>query len=134
MFFADGVSYLGVNLGGGGVYDHVRDDLNRKAESHEGLPDLVTNAYLLLGTDWLETQRSWNKLGSPTPPVMIAVANRTETAARIKYSFDNKKVLIDELCKPGVDAAYRLESARHGGGNGRRPEQRATATCGGGRR
>ncbi len=82
------------------IYDHVRDDLNRKAETHEGLPDLVTNGYLLLGTDWLETQRSWKKLGYPTPPVMITVANRTETAARIKYSFDNKKVLIDELCKP----------------------------------
>jgi type III restriction enzyme len=82
------------------IYDHVRDDLNRKAEPHEGLPDLVTNAYLLLGTDWLETQKAWQKLGYPTPPVMITVANRTETAARIKYSFDNRRVLIDELAKP----------------------------------
>jgi len=82
------------------IYEHVRDDLSRKAEPHEGLPDLVTNGYLLLGTDWVETQRSWKDLGYPTPPVMITVANRTETAARIKYSFDNKKVLIDELCNP----------------------------------
>ena len=82
------------------IYDHVRDDLNRKAQPYEGLPDLVTNAYLLLGTDWLDTQRAWAKLGYPTPPVMITVANRTETAARIKYSFDNKKILIDELCDP----------------------------------
>ncbi len=82
------------------IYDHVRDDLNRKAEPHEGLPDLVTNAYLLLGMDWLETQKAWTKLGYPTPPVMITVANRTETAARIKYSFDNRRVLIDELAKP----------------------------------
>jgi type III restriction enzyme len=82
------------------IYDHVRDDLNRRAKAHEGLPDLVMNGYLLLGTDWLETQRSWRKLGYPTPPVIITVANRTETAARIKYSFDNKKVLIDELCNP----------------------------------
>jgi type III restriction enzyme len=28
------------------------------------------------------------------------VANRTETAARVKNAFDKKKVLIDELCKP----------------------------------
>jgi type III restriction enzyme len=84
------------------IYDHVRDDLNRKAEPHEGLPDLVTNAYLLLGTDWLETQKAWQKLGYPTPPVMITVANRTETAARIKYSFDNRRVLIDELAKPDL--------------------------------
>src|SRR6185312_11695119 len=31
---------------------------------------------------------------------MITVANRTETAARVKMAFDKKKVLIDELCKP----------------------------------
>ena len=31
---------------------------------------------------------------------MITVANRTETAARIKYAFDRKKVHIDELCRP----------------------------------
>jgi type III restriction enzyme len=82
------------------IYDHVRDDLNRRAQLHEGLPDLVTNAYLLLGTDWLETQRLWSKLSYPTPPVMITVANRTETAARIKNAFVKRKILIDELCKP----------------------------------
>jgi len=31
---------------------------------------------------------------------MITVANRTETAARIKYAFDNRRVLIDELANP----------------------------------
>ena len=36
--------------------------------------------------------------GMPTPPVMITVANRTETAARINYAFDHGKVRIDELC------------------------------------
>ena len=29
---------------------------------------------------------------------MITVANRTETAARVKYAFDHKKILLDELC------------------------------------
>ena len=33
-----------------------------------------------------------------TPPVMITVANRTETAARIKYAFDHHRVRIEELC------------------------------------
>lgn len=80
--------------------DEVRDDLNRKAEAHEILPDLVLNAYYLLGVDWLETAKRWNRLGAPTPPVMITVANRTETAARIKHAFDNKKIRIDELCAP----------------------------------
>ena len=31
---------------------------------------------------------------------MITVANRTETAARIKYAFDRKKIRIEELCVP----------------------------------
>ena len=37
----------------------VKDDLNRKAEAHEPLPDLVTNGYYLLGYDWRETARKW---------------------------------------------------------------------------
>jgi type III restriction enzyme len=78
----------------------VKDDLNRKAEPHEPLPDLVTNAYYLLGEDWLETARSWKKQGYPVPPVMITVANRTETAARIKYAFDHGKIRIEELAAP----------------------------------
>jgi type III restriction enzyme len=82
------------------IYEHVRDDLNRSAKDVEPLPDLVMNAYLLLGKDWLVTYQDWKKLGYPTPPVMITVANRTETAARVKNAFDKRKVLIDELCNP----------------------------------
>ncbi len=78
----------------------VKDDINRKAEEHEPLPDLVINGYYLLGKDWLETRQAWSKAGFTTPPVMISVANRTETAARIKYAFDHKKIRIDELCVP----------------------------------
>ncbi len=37
---------------------------------------------------------------SPTPPVMITVANRTETAARVKYAFDHGRIRIEELCCP----------------------------------
>ena len=79
----------------------VHDDLNRKAEAHEPLPDLVINAYTLLGADWDKTKEEWG--GHPareTPPVMITVANRTETAARIKYAFDNNDIAIEALCKP----------------------------------
>ena len=60
----------------------------------------MTNGYYLLGKDWLETAKSWQKTGLKTPPVMITVANRTETAARIKYAFDRKKIRIEELCVP----------------------------------
>lgn len=78
----------------------VKDDLNRKAEPGESLPDLVSVAYYLLGVDWLAARQWWEHVGMKTPPVMITVANRTETAARIKYAFDHAKIRIAELCNP----------------------------------
>jgi len=78
----------------------VKDDLNRRAEPEEPLPDLVLNAYYLLGYDWREELKAWHEAGLPTPPVMITVANRTETAARVKHAFDSRRIHIDELCDP----------------------------------
>src|SRR5271165_4232971 len=78
----------------------VKDDINRKAEEHEPLPDLVQQGYYLLGKDWLETAQRWKAVGAATPPVVITVANRTETAARVKYTFDHGKIRIQELCAP----------------------------------
>jgi len=78
----------------------VKDDLNRRAEPHEPLPDLVLNAYYLLGYDWRETWKAWKAAGMRTPPVMITVCNRTETAARVKHAFDTRRIRIDELCAP----------------------------------
>ncbi|MEN6371752.1 MAG: DEAD/DEAH box helicase family protein [Armatimonadota bacterium] len=86
----------------------VKDDLNRKAEEHEPLPSLVSNAYYLLGKDWLETANVWKEAGMRTPPVMITVANTTNTAARVKYSFDHKAILIEELCVP--DKTLHIDS------------------------
>lgn len=80
------------------IYEHVKEDLNRSAPEHVPLPDLVINGYYLLGKDWLEAAKVWEERGFKTPPVMISVANRTETAARVKYAFDHKKIRIDELC------------------------------------
>ena len=78
--------------------DEVKDDINRKADETEPLPDLVINAYYLIGKDWLETHKEWVKVGHKVPPVMITVANRTETSSRIKYAFDHNQILIPELC------------------------------------
>lgn len=75
----------------------VRASINKKAEEHEPLPDLVHNAYYLLGKDWLETKKEWEQKKAATPPVMITVANRTETAARVRYAFEKKKIKIEEL-------------------------------------
>jgi len=52
------------------------------------------------------------------PPVMITVANRTETAARVKYAFDHKKILLDELCVP--ERTLHIDSkVLDGGSSGR---------------
>ena len=80
--------------------DEVKDDLNRPAQAEEPLPDLVLNGYYLLGYDWRETARDWKAGSARTPPVMITVANRTETAARVKHAFDRRSVHIEELCDP----------------------------------
>lgn len=86
----------------------VKDDLNRRAEPQEPLPDLVTNAYYLLGYDWRLTDKSWQQACAKTPPVMITVANRTETAARVKYAFDHRRIQIPELCDP--DRTLHIDS------------------------
>jgi len=78
----------------------VKDDINRRAAPSEPLPDLIRNAYYLLGKDWLETKKKWDEAKKEVPPVMITVANRTETAARIKFAFDHNEILIPELCDP----------------------------------
>jgi len=78
----------------------VKDDLNRRAEPDEPLPDLVLNAYYLLGYDWREALRLWAEKRLPTPPVMITVCNRTETAARVRHAFVSRHIHIDELCVP----------------------------------
>lgn len=86
----------------------VKDDLNRRAAPEEPLPDLVLNAYYLLGYDWREEWKAWREAGLPTPPVMITVANRTETAARVKHAFDTRRILIDELCD--LDRVLHIDS------------------------
>jgi type III restriction enzyme len=78
----------------------VKTDVNWKAEPQVPLPGLVVNGYYFLGKDWLETARTWKKAKQPTPPVMITVANTTNTAARLEYAFTHKRINIDELCDP----------------------------------
>ena len=72
----------------------VKDDINRKAEESDPLPDLIKNAYILLGKDWKATKDDWVKVGHRIPPVMITVANTTYTSARIKHSFDHDSFLL----------------------------------------
>jgi len=78
------------------IEPEVKSDLSRAVDRQVALPDLVIKAYYLLGLDWLETLKAW-KNKSETPPVMISVCNRTETASRVKFSFDKGKIRIPEL-------------------------------------
>ena len=79
------------------LYQHIKDDLNRKAEAHESLPDLLLNAYYLLGSDWQQSAQQWREAGQQMPPVMITVANSTYTAARVELAFHQGRIQIDEL-------------------------------------
>jgi len=80
--------------------DEVKPDLNRNAKPHEKLPDLVSNAYFLLGQDWIATKKRWDEKGSGIPPVMITVCNKTQTAARIRHSFEKNRFDLPALSEP----------------------------------
>lgn len=101
--------------------EEVSQDLNRKAEPHEALPKLVQDAYTLLGADWLETAKAWREGGHKSPPVMLTVCNRTETAARIEHYFNAGGAFWPELQAPNrtlrVDSRV-LEKAEVGESSG----------------
>ena len=87
----------------------VSEDLNaRGAQPSDPLPQLVQDAYTLLGADWLAALRDWQAAGHTSPPVMLTVCNRTETAARIENYFSRGDALLPELHAP--DRTLRVDS------------------------
>lgn len=79
----------------------VAEDLNRRgAEPHEALPKLVQDAYTLLGADWRKALEEWRAAGHISPPVLLTVCNRTETAARIERYFTHGDAHWQELHAP----------------------------------
>ena len=60
----------------------------------------MQDAYTLLGADWRETQRQWKEAGHHSPPVMLTVCNRTETAARVEHYFNKGDSHWPELNAP----------------------------------
>jgi type III restriction enzyme len=84
----------------------VSQDLNRRAEPHEPLPKLVQDAYTLLGADWRATLEAWQ--GHTSPPVMLTVCNRTETAARVEHYFAKGDAHWPELHAP--EKTLRVDS------------------------
>ncbi len=87
----------------------IAEDLNRRgAKPSEPLPGLLQKAYTLLGADWRETARQWKGAGHLSPPVMLTVCNRTETAARIEHYFRKGDAHWPELHAP--DKTLRVDS------------------------
>lgn len=87
----------------------VQEDLNRRgAEPHEALPKLVQDAYTLLGADWRAALLDWRAAGHASPPVMLTVCNRVETAARIEHYLNHGDALWTELKAP--DRTLRVDS------------------------
>lgn len=87
----------------------VAEDLNRRgAAPHEALPKLVQDAYTLLGADWREALKQWQASGHTSPPVMLTVCNRTETAARIEHFFNKGDAHWSELEAP--ERTLRVDS------------------------
>lgn len=79
----------------------VAEDLNRRgAEPHEALPQIVQEAYTLLGADWREARNAWAAAGHVSPPVILTVCNRTETAARVEHYFRQGDAHWPELQAP----------------------------------
>jgi len=79
----------------------VQEDLNRRgAEPHEALPKLVQDAYTLLGADWRAALLDWRAAGHASPPVMLTVCNRVETAARIEHYLNHGDAHWEELKAP----------------------------------
>ncbi len=87
----------------------VSEDLNRRgAQPHEALPPLVRQAYTLLGADWRQTAQDWQAAGHVSPPVMLTVCNRTETAARVEHHFNSGDAYWPELQRP--ERSLRVDS------------------------
>jgi type III restriction enzyme len=79
----------------------VKTDLNRKAEPHIPLPDLVGVGYYFLGKDWLETVKKWREEGKSETPVMITVerAKLIFYAAFVDGKLDAPRSLLSEMRK-----------------------------------
>ena len=86
----------------------VKSNLKKNAKKVVPLPDLVRNAYLCLAYDWDFTKKAWKKNRSPTPPVMISVCNRIETAVRVEHSLLKNKFDLDDFTK--ADRMLRIDS------------------------
>ena len=86
--------------------EEVKDGL-KKADAVVRLPDKVIDAYRTLSSSWKDTHVKWKN--SKVPPVMVSVANSTDTSSRIEHMFTvAKEIGVPELENP--DTTLRIDS------------------------
>lgn len=71
------------------IFPEVKADFRMSRNERDPLPQLVSDAYDILGASWKETLREWRDGGYPIPPVMITVCNNTRSASRIVNHFES---------------------------------------------
>ena len=70
------------------MFPEIRGDFRTGMKAEDPLPQLVTDAYDILGNSWKKTHERWTSLGHPIPPVMITVCNSTRSSERIVHHFE----------------------------------------------
>jgi type III restriction enzyme len=79
----------------------VAEDLNRRgAEAARALPRARAGRVHAARRRLARTAAAWQENGHASPPVMLTVCNRTETAARIEHYFDHGDAHWPELRRP----------------------------------
>ena len=93
----------------------VSDDLNRRgAEPHEPLPELVQQAYTLLGADWRETARQWRDAGHSVPAGDADGLQSHGDGGAHRALFQQGRCALARTARTRTNAAGRFEGAREG--------------------
>ena len=72
------------------IFPEVKADFKTNRNESDPLPQLVADAYDILGASWRDTLKEWRDGGYSIPPVMITVCNNTKSASRIVNHFKSK--------------------------------------------
>ena len=79
------------------IFPHVKDDFKMARNERDPLPQLVTDAYDILGSNWSKTRKEWRDKKYEIPPVMITVCNNTRSSERIVHHFNSNMAQFAEL-------------------------------------
>lgn len=91
----------------------VEDDIKKKDSTREKepLPDLIRQAYAMLGEDWAKKRPQFMRGRNPPPPVMISVVNNTTTAARVAHAIQSASIL-DGACAASKTRSINSETLK----------------------